>query len=161
MYTIVFNEVPEVSDHVNDCVPWSTWSERSCIRLCSLKYLEWVIMYTIVFTEVPEVSDHVYDCVPWRTWSERSLIRLCSLKYLEWVMMYTIVFTEVPEVSDHVYDCVHWRTWSERSCTCKEYRCSLCFCNFAVRPWKCSDSVVFYVFHYSDINCECFPSIYH
>jgi hypothetical protein len=52
MYTIVFTEVPGVSDHEYDCVHWSTWSEWSCIRLCSLKYLEWVIMNTIVLYSV-------------------------------------------------------------------------------------------------------------
>jgi hypothetical protein len=142
MYTIVSTEVPEVSDHVYDCVHWSTWSEWSWIRLCSLEYLEWVIMNTIThsryFSERNRIHDHslqvlqwtqsyswsltpgapvntIYDCVHWSTWSERSCIRLCSLKYLEWVIMYTIVFTEVHGVSDHVCNCVHWSTWSEWS----------------------------------------------
>jgi hypothetical protein len=51
MYTIVFTGVPGVSDHEYDCVHWSTWSEWSCMQLCSLEHLEWVIMNTIVFTE--------------------------------------------------------------------------------------------------------------
>jgi hypothetical protein len=143
MNTIVFTEVPGVSDHVCNCVHWSTWSEWSWIRLCSLKYLEWVIMYTIwsltpgtsvntivfmithsrYFSEHNRIHDHSLQVLQWTQSYSWSLTPGTSvntnvyiLKYLEWVIMYTIVSTEVPRVSDHVYDCVHWSTWSEWSC---------------------------------------------
>jgi hypothetical protein len=112
--TIVFTEVPGVSDHEYDCVHWSTWSEWSCIRLCSLEYLEWVIMNTIVFTEVPGVSDHVCNCVHWSTWSEWSWIRLCSLKYLEisqWCRLFSPVSstseTDVHDTTEILLEVVH------------------------------------------------------
>jgi hypothetical protein len=114
MYTIVFTEVPGVSDHVYDCV------QHNRIHDHSLQVLQWTQTYTWSLTPGTSVNTIVYMIAHSRYFSghnrihDHSLqvlcIRLCSLKYLKWVIMYTIVFTEVPGVSDHVYDCVHWST---------------------------------------------------
>jgi hypothetical protein len=173
-----FSEHNRIHDHSLQVLQWtqsSTWSERSCIRLCSLKYLEWVIMYTLTpgtsvntivymithfryFSEHKRIHDHslqvlqwtqsyTWSRVHWSTWSEWSCIRLCSLKYLEWVIMYTIVFTEVPEVSDHVYDCVHWSTWSEWSCI---RLCSLKYLEWVITltPGTPVNTIVYMITHF-------------
>jgi hypothetical protein len=94
--SFISEQLSIVSDHVYDCVHWSTWSEWSWIRLCSLKYLEWVIMYTIVFTGVPGVSDHEYDCVHWSTHDH-------SLQVLQWTQSYNTVGSQYKHPFLH-----HW-----------------------------------------------------